>query len=144
MVVARLYSIPVTRPLKAAASAISMVATWSAGELSIPVRNADGLDDLDQFTQEFRLASSDDLDTTWQIGAYYFDGAFDITTLGPNGGFPPPTTVRHENELWAVFGQVSHQATERLQLSGGLRYTSDEKSLEVIEPFGRLAALQCL
>lgn len=103
------------------------------GFIPFPSETQDGLDDLDQFTQEFRLASSDDLDTTWQIGAYYFDGAFDITTLGPNGGFPPPTTVRHENELWAVFGQVSHQATERLQLSGGLRYTSDEKSLEVIQ-----------
>jgi len=103
------------------------------GFIPFPSETQDGLDDLDQFTQEFRLASSDELDTTWQIGAYYFDGAFDITTLGPNGGFPPPTTVRHENELWAVFGQVSHQVNERLNLSGGVRYTSDEKSLEVIQ-----------
>jgi len=103
------------------------------GFIPFPSETQDGLDDLDQFTQEFRLASSDELDTTWQVGAYFFDGSFDITTVGPNGGFPPPTTVRHENELWAVFGQVSHQATERLNLSGGLRYTSDEKSLEVVQ-----------
>lgn len=103
------------------------------GFIPFPSETQDGLDDLDQFTQEFRVASSDELDTTWQIGAYYFDGAFDITTLGPNGGFPPPTTVRHENELWAVFGQVSHQVNDRLNLSGGVRYTSDEKSLEVIQ-----------
>ncbi|WP_300526845.1 TonB-dependent receptor [Maricaulis sp.] len=103
------------------------------GFIPFPSETQDGLDDLDQFTQEFRLASADDLVTTWQVGAYFFDSEFDITTFGPNGGFPPPTTVRHSNELWAVFGQVSHQATERLELSGGVRYTSDEKSLEVIQ-----------
>lgn len=103
------------------------------GFIPFPSQTQDGLDDLDQFTQEFRLASSDDLTTTWQVGAYFFDSEFDITTTDPDGIFPPTTTVRHSNELWALFGQVSHQATDRLQLSGGVRYTSDEKGLEVVQ-----------
>jgi iron complex outermembrane receptor protein len=93
----------------------------------------DGIDQLQQITQEVRLASDTSAATSWQVGAYYFDSEFDITTLGPNGGFPPPTTVRHSNELWSVFGQASHQVSDQLEISGGLRYTSDEKDLEVLQ-----------
>lgn len=106
-----------------------------AGPGFIPFQSEtqDGIDDLQQVTQEVRLASNTDGATSWQVGAYYFDSEFDITTLGPNGGFPPPTTVRHTNELWSVFAQASHQMTEQLELSGGLRFTSDEKDLEVLQ-----------
>ncbi|WP_083635056.1 TonB-dependent receptor [Maricaulis sp. W15] len=99
------------------------------GFIPFPSETQDGIDDLDQFSQEFRFASSDDQTTSWQVGAYFFDSQFDITTVGPNGGFPPSTTVRHTNELWSVFGQASHQLNERLELSGGLRFTVDQKSL---------------
>lgn len=97
------------------------------GFIPFPSETQDGIDELDQFTQEFRLASDDDQATTWQVGAYWFDSQFNITTVGPNGGFPPPTTVRHKNQLWSVFGQASHQATDRLELSGGIRFTNDAK-----------------
>lgn len=103
------------------------------GFIPFPSETQDGIDDLSQFTQEFRLASDTSGDTSWQIGAYYFDSEFRITTLGPNGGFPPPTTVRHSNQLWSVFGQASHQASDRLELSGGIRYTSDEKGLDTLQ-----------
>jgi outer membrane receptor protein involved in Fe transport len=93
----------------------------------------DGIDTLQQVTQEIRLASDTDGDTSWQVGAYYFDSEFDITTLGPNGGFPPPTTVRHGNELWSLFAQASRQVNDQLELSGGLRFTSDEKDLNVLQ-----------
>lgn len=97
------------------------------GFIPFPSETQDGIDELDQFTQEIRLASADDQPTTWQIGAYYFDSQFNITTVGPNGGFPPSTTVRHKNQLWSVFAQASHQLTDRLELSGGVRFTNDEK-----------------
>jgi iron complex outermembrane receptor protein len=103
------------------------------GFIPFPSETQDGIDDLQQVTQEVRLASNTDGATSWQVGAYYFDSEFDITTLGPNGGFPPPTTVRHTNELWSVFAQASHQMTEQLEISGGLRFTSDEKDLEVLQ-----------
>ncbi|MHA6289526.1 TonB-dependent receptor [Maricaulis sp. CAU 1757] len=89
----------------------------------------DGIDDLDQFTQELRIATDTDGPTSYQAGFYWFDSEFEITTLGPNGGFPPPTTVQHTNRMWAVFGQASHQATDRLELSAGIRFTHDEKDL---------------
>ncbi len=99
------------------------------GVIPFPSETQDGIDTLEQFTQEFRVAFSDDQATTWQLGAYYFEGEFDITTVGPNGGFPPSTTVRHDNTLWSAFGQVSHQLNDNLELSGGLRFTHDAKSL---------------
>jgi len=101
------------------------------GIIAFPSETQDGIDDLDQFTQEFRVASDGDGATRWQLGAYYFTSDFTITTLGPNGGFPPPTTVNHQNDLWSIFGQASHRLSDQLEISGGLRYTSDEKDLSV-------------
>lgn len=102
------------------------------GFIPFPSETQDGIDDLDQFTQEIRLATQTGGATEWQIGGYYFDSSFDITTVGPNGGFPPSTTVRHENTLWSLFAQAEHQATDRLQIAGGVRFTSDEKDLTTL------------
>ena len=85
--------------------------------------------DLEQFTQEVRLASPDAGIFTWQIGAFYFDSDFDVTTVG--FPFPPSTTVNHTNESWAVFGQGTFELTPGVKLTGGLRYTDDQKDFFV-------------
>ena len=84
---------------------------------------------LDQFTQEVRLASNSGGPFEWQIGGVYFDSDFDVTTVGFD--FPPPVTVNHTNESWAVFGQVTGEVTRELKLTGGLRYTEDDKDFFV-------------
>lgn len=88
----------------------------------------DNLDDLEQFTQEIRLASETDDAMSWQVGAFYYDSSFNVTSID---GFFGATTVFHENTTWAIFGQTSFDVNERLNLTGGLRYTYDEKSLRV-------------
>lgn len=88
----------------------------------------DNLDDLDQFTQEIRLASDTDDALSWQVGGFFFDSSFSVTSID---GFFGATTVTHENTTWAVFGQTSYQVNEKLNITGGLRYTYDEKSLFV-------------
>jgi iron complex outermembrane receptor protein len=88
----------------------------------------DQLDNFNQFTQEIRLASADDKELTWQVGAFFFDSEFDVTTID---GFFGATTVFHENTTWAVFGQVSYDINDKLDITAGLRYTDDEKSLRV-------------
>ncbi|GEA10804.1 TonB-dependent receptor [Alteromonas sp. KUL49] len=88
----------------------------------------DNLDDLEQITQEFRLASDTADALNWQIGAFYYDASFNVTSID---GFFGATTVFHENTTWAVFGQTSYQVNEKLNVTGGLRYTHDEKSLVV-------------
>ena len=85
---------------------------------------------LDQFTQEVRLASNSGGTIEWQVGGFYFDSDFDVTTVG-FPAFPPSTTVNHTNESWAVFGQVTGQVTDLLKLTGGVRYTEDDKDFFV-------------
>jgi iron complex outermembrane receptor protein len=96
----------------------------------IPFASAtqDGIDDLDQLTQEFRLSSQANDRLFWQAGAFYFDSEFSVTT---NPFFVAATTLTHENTAWAVFGHVSYDVTDALTLTGGARYTDDEKDLTV-------------
>ena len=85
----------------------------------------DLLDDLQQVTQEIRLASSDKGDFTWQTGIFLFESEFDVTT---NPGFTI-ATVTHESSLWAVFGQAEYKFNDETTLVAGIRYTDDEKKL---------------
>lgn len=98
------------------------------GFIPFPADTQDSID-LSQYTQEIRLASNGDGPLTWQVGAFYFDSDFDVTTVGFT--FPPPVTVNHTNEAWAVFGQVSYQLNDMFRLTGGLRYTDDQKDFFV-------------
>src|SRR6185503_17287498 len=96
----------------------------------IPFASAtqDGIDDLDQLTQEFRIASQANDRLFWQAGAYYFDSEFSVTT---NPFFVAPTTLTHKNTAWAVFGHVSYDVSDKWTLTGGARYTDDDKDLTV-------------
>lgn len=94
------------------------------GFIPFPSATQDGIDDLDQFTQEVRIASNTDGRFNWQGGFYYFDSDLTITT---DPFFVDPTTVNHQNTSWAVFGQASFDVTDRLTFTGGVRYTDDEK-----------------
>ena len=98
------------------------------GLIPFPSDTRDSLD-LEQRTHELRLASDSDGPLSWQVGGYYFDSDFDVTTVGFT--FPPPVTVNHTNEAWAVFGQLGYQLTEAVRVTGGLRYTDDQKDFFV-------------
>jgi outer membrane receptor protein involved in Fe transport len=101
----------------------------TTGPFLFPSESTDGIKQLDQVTQELRLASDTDGPLSWQVGAFYFDSSYQIRT---DPGFAPATTLEQNNKSWAVFGQASYKATEALTLTGGLRYTSDDKDLKVI------------
>ena len=98
------------------------------GFIPFPSDTQDSIE-LDQFTQEVRLASNGGGALNWQVGGFYFDSDFDVTTVGFD--FPPSVTVNHTNESWAVFGQVTSQLTDTIKLTGGLRYTEDDKAFFV-------------
>jgi outer membrane receptor protein involved in Fe transport len=98
------------------------------GFIPFPSDTQDSID-LEQTTQEVRLASNGDGPLSWQVGGFYFESDFDVTTVGFN--FPPPVTVNHTNEAWALFGQLSYQLNDMLKVTGGLRYTDDQKDFFV-------------
>ncbi|WP_159869808.1 TonB-dependent receptor [Novosphingobium sp. 9U] len=96
--------------------------------------------DLDQWTQELRLASTGEGPFKWQFGGYYFDSrdttdfyqrAFFLTTAARN----PNNWVRlrNTNTSWAVFGQASYDLTDQLTLTAGARYTSDDKKTRLLK-----------
>ena len=96
------------------------------GFIPFPSETQDGLDDLEQLTQEFRLASDANERMFWQAGLFWFDSDFSVQTWP---FFVPPTTVRHENKSWAAFGQASYDLTDRTTLTAGIRYTDDDKDM---------------
>ncbi|WP_284124777.1 TonB-dependent receptor [Parerythrobacter aestuarii] len=98
------------------------------GFIPFPADTQDSIE-LQQLTHETRIASDTDGPVSWQFGGYAFWSDFDVTTVGFT--FPPPVTVRHRNDAWAVFGQVSGQVGDTVRLTGGLRYTEDDKNFVV-------------
>jgi iron complex outermembrane recepter protein len=98
--------------------------------IPFPSQTQDGIDDLDQFTQELRIASQANEQLFWQAGVFYFDSKFSVTTTP---FFVPPTTVEHENTAWAVFGHLSYDVSDAWTLSGGLRYTDDDKDFQALQ-----------
>jgi iron complex outermembrane receptor protein len=96
------------------------------GFIPFPSDTQDGLNDLEQITQEFRLASNASDRMFWQAGVFWFDSDFSVQTFP---FFVDPTTVRHENTSWAAFGQVSYDLTDSTTLTAGLRYTDDDKDM---------------
>jgi iron complex outermembrane receptor protein len=93
------------------------------------VATGDGLDDLEQITQEFRLAGQTQ-DLFWQFGFFYFDEDFDL--LNQSFHFPPESAlVSQQTESMALFGQVEYAFTEVWALTVGGRWTDDEKDLQV-------------
>jgi iron complex outermembrane receptor protein len=114
--------------------------------LGSPGQSRGNVRDLDQLTQEVRLASNGDTAFKWQVGGFYFDSR-DITEFyqrayfltpqpAPNNPNNPNNFVRlHDvNTSWAVFGQASYRIGEKLTLTAGGRYTEDRKRTELITP----------
>ena len=94
------------------------------------------IENLDQYTQEFRLESQYAGPFNWQTGLYFFDE--DVT--GGSDNFNSTTYARtsrlrsnQKNEAWAAFASASYDLTPDWTVRGGLRYTKDKKDFRTIE-----------
>jgi len=104
------------------------------------------LADLDQWTQEVRLASNGDGPFKWQVGGMYFDSR-DITEFYQRAWFlttsarNPNNWVRlHDvNTSWALFGQASYQLTPKFRLTAGVRVTEDTKTTDLLKTANTVA-----
>ena len=115
------------------------------GVIPFASESADGLPDHEQLTQEFRLESDNDGPFNWQAGLFWYREeitihGFNYDSLAPGNPQAGFAVQEQENKAWAVFASGEYQATDRLKLRAGLRYTQDEKQFaaSVIEaaPFG--------
>jgi iron complex outermembrane receptor protein len=105
---------------------------WGADTDATPFRQTDFIetDDIQQFSQELRLASDSDGGLRWLLGAFYsrddvvgrYDGnlqdLFNTTLL---------TTWDQTTQSAAIFANVEYPLSETVSVVGGLRYTWEEK-----------------
>ena len=94
--------------------------------------NSDRAIDAKQFTQELRLSGDSD-GVSWVAGVYYFDDDKDdgVSNLANFPGFPIFNDYTQDAESWAVFAQADWQLSDALTLVTGIRYTEDEKDLDL-------------
>ena len=110
--------------------------------------SSDPINNLEQYTQELRLASDFDGAFNFMLGAFYEDRTitFDTSQQGVNISFlgPDPATgftydwdKTHltKTEALSFFGSVMIDLTEQLELSGGIRWTDEQKVQTISVPY---------
>ena len=104
---------------------------YGPGFIQFASETADGLPELDQFTQEFRLVSNSGGPVNWLAGVFFFDESlkvdsfnFDSLAGGADDGY---AYQYQDSNAWALFGSVDWQVSDDWTLRAGLRYSSDEK-----------------
>lgn len=91
---------------------------------------------LDQYSQELRINGKTG-GLTYTAGAYYLK--IDQTMpqffrypafSGTGFGFSDTNIVKQNLDSWALFGQLEYEITDKLGLTGGLRYTHETKDFD--------------
>jgi len=110
----------------------------------LPGLGSGALDEAETFTQEFTLNSAIPGPFEWTLGAYYldddtrgvftFDQFFDVDENNLpilSAPQPGPQNFTSDNQVdtesIAFFGQASYTFAEKFRVTGGLRYTEDDK-----------------
>ncbi|MEO0465108.1 MAG: TonB-dependent receptor [Pseudomonadota bacterium] len=95
---------------------------------NFPSDTSGGIDDLTQQTHELRFAYDNGGALRGQTGVFFFDEEVSITSLAYAGDFIFSGATRaQDSQSVGIFGSLSYDVSDQLTLSGGLRYTDDEK-----------------
>lgn len=99
---------------------------------------------VSRFSQEIRLASTDEGRFNWLLGGYFLDQSTDnqsfielgrdlslALTMDPDAldGVRAGSSAQLETESYAVFGNASYAFTEQFDVTVGGRFTYEEKSI---------------
>jgi outer membrane receptor protein involved in Fe transport len=101
----------------------------------------------DDFTQELRLASDFSGPLDFLVGAFYQKATiFDRASLPGNTllGFPTPLvsgTFDMDIESKSAFGQLRYRPAPKLELSAGVRYTDEGRSIAMTTTYPGMATL---
>lgn len=112
------------------------------------VGTSDPINNLEQYTQELRLASDFDGGFNFMLGAFYEDRTFIFDTAqnavnislfapDPVTGFTYDWDKTHitKTEALSFFGSVMLDITDKLELSGGVRWTDESKTQTISVPY---------
>ncbi|MEM9501357.1 MAG: TonB-dependent receptor [Pseudomonadota bacterium] len=111
------------------------------GIIPFTAETRDTVPELSQFTQEFRIASNGDGPFSYQAGVFFFDEDLEIlsenaSTLGdplnPPGGTNIVVTQEQNSEAFGIFGSLTYQLTDRISVTGGIRYNEDDRDFVVV------------
>ena len=86
--------------------------------------------DVENFSQEIRLTSDDSFRLPWIVGVNYAKTDIDwfqTINLTQLAGIPTSNGAEQSTEAWAAFGQLTVPLGEMWELTGGLRYTEEER-----------------
>jgi len=123
---------------------LSLPSTQVDSALIAPTSN-DHTEDVETFTQELRLTSGGDKKLDWVVGGFYLNedvrrnetvnlgvlarddatGDVNVVISPAESGDDQDVTVNS----YAVFGQASYEIMDGVEITAGLRYTSDEKDI---------------
>jgi iron complex outermembrane recepter protein len=128
-------------------SAYENVKTDYLGDIDQSPNSLDELrfqQDGNQISQEFNLGYDNGGDLTWISGLFYLQEDFHYATSGPLFGAIPAAALpldaesQRDTTTYAVFGEASYQLTDAFSVTGGLRYSYEEKeaTLDSLLSFG--------
>ena len=86
----------------------------------------------DQFSQELQLTGTQGESVEWIAGLYYFTEDGDNDQDNDQFGALGHRLTEVETESYAVFGQATARLTDRLSLTGGIRYTEESKDYDLV------------
>ncbi|KPV97615.1 MULTISPECIES: TonB-dependent receptor [unclassified Pseudoalteromonas] len=106
------------------------------GFIFLASESADAIPSHDQISQEIRLASNFAGDFNYQVGAYYYNEEQTIETFGFDGlggdfnwGY---VFQEQDTTAWAVFASADYHVSDKLKVSGGLRYSDDKRDFRAV------------
>ncbi|WP_427964959.1 TonB-dependent receptor [Altererythrobacter sp.] len=114
---------------------------YGPGEIPFTAETRDTVPDLDQLTQEIRIASNGDGPLSYQAGFFYFDEDLQIlsenySTLGDPlnapGGVNIVVSQDQRSEAFGLFGSLTYELTDQLSVTGGIRYNDDKREFVVV------------
>ncbi|WP_138379536.1 TonB-dependent receptor [Luteithermobacter gelatinilyticus] len=105
----------------------------------------------DDISLELRLTSPSDQDLRWIAGAYFLDLNREVAVAtgidtgepiigrpfnGPDSSSPTEQLVhdRFDSQVYAVFGQLAYDVTEKIEASLALRYDREERQVKNLVP----------
>ena len=109
---------------------------FGPGNIPFTAETRDSVPRLRQFTQEFRLASNGDGAISYQAGLFYFSEQLRIVSENYSTGGDPnnaPGAVNifvdqnQDSKAYGVFGSLTYKPTDKLSVTGGVRYNNDKR-----------------